>query len=83
MTWVHEKFYGDAAIYAFCPNCNFHHMAGSTLEIEKGIGQYNYCPMCGEHLYDDNGETEVIWNKRNIEELWELESGADVGEKQE
>ena len=34
--------------------------------------QYNYCPMCGEYLYDENAENgiEITWNERDIVELY-------------
>lgn len=73
MVWKYEKFKGDGAIYAFCPKCNFHHNP-SEYNIKTGqtdvIYQYNYCPMCAEPLYDENGEIEIIWNERNIAELY-------------
>ena len=76
MVWEYEKFKGDAAIYAFCPKCNFHHCPSemNTTTWESDIlYQYNYCPICGEYLYDDKAETdgvEVIWNERDIVELY-------------
>ena len=78
MIWTYEKFRGDAAIYAFCPKCGFHHNPSKMVTDENGKWtsevqyQYNYCPMCGEHLYDENDAIEVIWNERNIEELYDI-----------
>lgn len=78
MVWKYEKFYGDAAIYAFCPKCNFHHNPSRletdadgklTSEIQY---QYNYCPICGEYLYDDKAVADVVWNERDIEELYNI-----------
>lgn len=74
MVWTYEKFKDDGAIYAFCPKCNFRH---NPSRFNAKIGQssimyqYNYCPICGEYLYDDNVKEngfEVIWNERYIEE---------------
>ncbi len=77
MTWTYEKFKGDGAIYAFCPKCGFHHNPSSFLPNSEGIHevqityQYNYCPMCGEYLYDDDIEhATYIRNERDIEELY-------------
>ena len=78
MIWTYEKFRGDAAIYAFCPKCGFHHNPSKMVTDEDGKWtsevqyQYNYCPMCGERLYDENDAIEVIWNERNIEELYDI-----------
>lgn len=73
--WKYEKFKGDGAIYAFCPKCNFHYnpsrLNTETMQSELVI-QYNYCPICGEYLYDDSESVSVTWNERNIEELYEL-----------
>lgn len=72
---------GDGAIYAFCPKCGFYHNPSRfDLEtMESNITyQYHYCPECGEYLYDDNLEkdgVEVIWDERNVTELWETEQG--------
>lgn len=77
MVWKYEKFKGDVAIYAFCPKCNFRHIP-SKLEFETMKAyiayQYNYCPVCGEYLYDEKAETngfEIIWNERDIIELYQ------------
>ena len=78
MVWTYEKFKGDAAIYAFCPKCNFHHcpseMSFETWESDI-LYQYNYCPMCAEYLYDENfvHGVEVIWKERDIMELYDEE----------
>lgn len=76
MTWEYERFRGDAAIYAFCPKCKFKHNP-SQLDYETFetyiAYQYNYCPMCGEYLYDKKAEAdgfEVIWNERDIMDLY-------------
>ena len=72
--WKYEKFKGDGAIYAFCPNCNFHYnpsrLNTKTMQCEL-VFQYNYCPMCGEYLYDDSKNVNVTWNERDISELYE------------
>ena len=76
VVWKYEKFNGDLAIYAFCPNCGFYHNPSRLIEgtMKSGIVyQYFYCPMCGEYLYDAEAEESgfhVIWNKRNITELY-------------
>lgn len=76
MVWQYEKFKGDGAIYAFCPKCGFRHNPSvwdpTTMSSDIGY-QYNYCPMCGEHLYDDEAETngvEIIWNERDVTALY-------------
>ena len=76
MIWKYEKFKGDGAIYAFCPKCGFHHnpsrMNHETMACDV-MYQYNYCPICGEYLFDDKAETdgfEVAWNERDIIELY-------------
>ena len=79
MIWEYEKFKGDLAIYAFCPKCNFHHnpsrLNHDTMECEFRY-QYNYCPICGEYLFDDKAEEDgysVTWNERDIIELYNEE----------
>lgn len=78
MVWEYEKFKGDGAIYAFCPKCGFCHCP-SEFNYKTGkselIYQYNYCPICGESLNDENFENgvEVIWNERDIIELYNTE----------
>lgn len=75
MVWKYEKFKGDGAIYAFCPKCGFYH---NPSRCDFGAGnfvaevkyQYNFCPMCGEYLYDDSPELYVDWNERDIMELY-------------
>lgn len=81
MVWKYEKFRGDAAIYAFCPKCKFRHNPSQMVTGEDGEWtteiqyQYNYCPICGEYLHDENFENsvEVIWNERDIMELYKTE----------
>lgn len=34
-TWIYEKFSGDLAIYAFCPECGFHYMCGERGKMEN------------------------------------------------
>lgn len=76
MTWKYEKFRGDAAIYAFCPECGFYHNPSQLVQNENGKWttevqyQYNFCPMCGEYLYSSENDIDVIWNERSIEELY-------------
>jgi hypothetical protein len=73
MVWKYEKFKGDGAIYAFCPKCGFYHnpsrLNTETMQCEI-IYQYNLCPMCGTYLFDENPEAEVIWDERDIVELY-------------
>ena len=81
MIWKYERFRGDAAIYAFCPKCEFHHNPSRSVRDENDnwtqevLYQYNYCPMCGEYLYDENAENgiEIIWGERDILELYDME----------
>lgn len=73
MKWKFETFTGDGAIYCICPKCNFYNgvtkgFPGGTIDF-----QYNYCPMCGEFLYDNSDEIEVIWNERSILDFWNEE----------
>ena len=68
--WIFEKFKGDMAIYAICPICNFHYCAGDTIKLRIN-NQYTYCPMCGEYLYEDTEEFEVIYNHEELEVLHE------------
>lgn len=79
MIWLYEKFRGDAAIYAFCPKCGFHHSPSRMVTDENGKWtseiqyQYNYCPICGKYLYDKNAVDdgfEVTWDERDILELY-------------
>ena len=76
-TWIYEKFKGDAAIFAFCPECNFRHCPSKIDIGEQGellhriTYQFNYCPMCGEYLFDDTESFDVIWNERYIDEIEE------------
>lgn len=80
MIWEYERFRGDAAIYAFCPKCGFHHNPSRMVTDEDGKWtteiqyQYNYCPLCGEYLHNENFENgvEVTWNERDILELYEV-----------
>jgi len=78
MVWEYEKFRGDAAIYAFCPKCKFYHNPSRMDMGENGKWtteikyQYNYCPICGEYLYNDNKNVDVTWNERDIEELYSI-----------
>lgn len=72
MVWKYEKFKNDMAYYAFCPKCGFYHNPSSFVKDENGKFstqiqyQYKYCPMCGEHLYDDSEKVDIIWNERDI-----------------
>lgn len=57
MEWDYIKYPRDVAIYAICPRCGFKHnpsfynwATGKTTIIR----QFNYCPICGEHLGDPN-----------------------------
>lgn len=73
MMWIFEKFRGDGAIYAICPKCGFHYASGSTLEMDAGLRQYRYCPMCGEFLLNPSEEIEVTWNERDMMVLYDSE----------
>lgn len=81
MTWTYEKFKDNGAIYAFCPKCGFYHNPSRFLPNDKGLYevqvtyQYNYCPMCGEYLYDDIEHATYIWNERDMEELYSEDEG--------
>lgn len=73
--WIFEKFKGDMAIYAICPKCGYRYSCSSesdfaSIEIDR---QFKYCPMCGKYLFDERSEIEVIWNKRDIVALYEME----------
>lgn len=59
--WSYEKFKGDIAIYAFCPVCNFHYVCGDTFKRQI-MTEYTYCPMCGEYLYNNEEEADIIYN---------------------
>lgn len=65
MYWIFEKVRGDMAIYGICPKCGFYYVAGSAFEKNR-IGQYRYCPMCGEYLFNNTTKFAVIWDKRDI-----------------
>lgn len=79
MVWEYERFRGDAAIYAFCPKCQFYHNPSRMTTDEDGkwtseiLYQYNYCPMCGEYLYDDNEEVEITLDERDIMDLYGID----------
>ena len=72
MVLVFEKFRGDMAIYATCPKCGFRHNPSqyNPKEGTTEIFQYRYCPMCGIYLFDDKEELDIIWDERNIVELY-------------
>lgn len=78
MVWKYEKFKGDGAIYAFCPKCGFYHCPSSfnpqTMKCEISY-QYNFCPMCGKHLYNSHFKdgVNVVWNERDIFERYNIE----------
>lgn len=76
MKWKYEKFKGDMAIYAICPKCNFHH-SSSVYNPHSGESvvqnPYTFCPLCGEFLFENYEEVNVIWNERNIFKLYEEE----------
>lgn len=79
MVWKYERFKGDAAIYALCPRCNFYHNPSRLVTDEEGKFdteieyQYNFCPNCGEYLFDDNKMCDVVWKERDVEELYNIE----------
>lgn len=64
-----------------CPKCGFYHNPSRFLSNDKGLYevqvtyQYNYCPMCGEYLYDDIEHATCVWNERDMEELYSEEKG--------
>ena len=76
MKWKYEKFKGDMAVYAICPKCNFHH-SSSVYNPHSGESvvqnPYTFCPLCGEFLFENYEEVNVIWNERNIFKLYEEE----------
>lgn len=84
LKWVFEKFKGDMAIYATCPNCDYTYNVTSAPDLETGEykidRQYKYCPECGEYLFDENEEVDVAWDERNIEELYMKEGEENIGE---
>lgn len=71
MSWQFEKFKGDMAIYAICPKCGFYHSPSTTnRDMTTTItDQYRFCPMCGEYLYVEGENIDVIWNQRHISDL--------------
>ena len=69
------------AIYAICPTCNFHYCCGDF--IKKQITNlYTYCPMCGEYLYENNSEANVVYNQNELEALYELELNWEIINKE-
>ena len=81
MSWKYEKFKGDMAIYAICPICNFHYCCGDFLK-KQIVTQYTYCPMCGEYLYENTEEVNVIYNKNELDVLYELELNWEIINKE-
>ena len=83
MIWQYEKFKGDMAIYAICPHCGFTHCPSNlntkTMKVEINY-QYNYCPNCGEYLFDaSDDDYEITWNERSIlDKLGITEEGSDA-----
>ena len=73
MKWKYEKLKGDMAVYAFCPSCNFSYNP-SAYDPESGEttiqNTYTFCPLCGEFLYDENTEVNVVWNERSISDYY-------------
>ena len=72
MKWIFEKFKGDMAIYAICPQCGFYHNP-STLHSDMTTtitNRYKLCPTCGEYLYVEGNTVDVIWNQRYITEFF-------------
>lgn len=74
MVWQYEKFEGDLAIYAFCPNCGFYHDASEFNYEDMKVNivyEYNYCPNCGIYLHNEDfkKKIEILWNKRNKKSL--------------
>ena len=75
MKWHFEKFKGNMAVFAICPNCRFYkNISYMTANAEVRIDPsniYHYCPNCGEKNESDyNSENiDVVWNRRNFEEL--------------
>lgn len=61
--WVIGKWYGDTVIYSKCPVCGFSHETyrNAYHEDEKQFcleyneeKEYNFCPICGTKMLDDN-----------------------------
>ena len=63
MIWKFEKFKGDKALYAFCPECGYHYIAGVEDQITK---YYTHCLVCGKYLYEELEEYTLAWNERFI-----------------
>lgn len=81
MNWIYEKFKGDMALYAICPNCNFTYGCGDTLHGNVKItNPYVFCPLCGEFLYESD-EYDVVYNERDITDLYKMERDLFVIER--
>ena len=72
MYWIFEKVRGDQAIYGICPKCEFHYAAGEA--SKKRVGQYRYCPMCGEYLFNNNTDIKIIWDKRDLMDFHRIDT---------
>lgn len=74
MIWRFEKFKGDCAIYATCPKCKYSYSTTTAPNFKTGEYvidiHYKYCPECGVYLYNNSEEINVIWNERDIVELY-------------
>lgn len=40
------------------------------MNMRKLFNDFKYCPMCGEYLYDDSESANVVWNERDVSELY-------------
>ena len=45
-----------------------------TTEIQY---QYNYCPVCGEYLFNNEEVVDVDWDERDVTELYTQELYGD------
>lgn len=81
MKWKFEKFNGDGAIYAFCPNCNYHYAAGGPnppTQEPRVDKQFPFCPGCGEFLWCEDDEIEVVKGVRHIKEIFNEKLNTDI-----
>lgn len=77
MSWKYEKLKGNAAVYAICSKCGFCYSCGGMRSTTNGETEtvldkvYNYCPFCGSYENDDCDYADIIWNERDISELFQ------------
>lgn len=60
--WEIIKFLIDSAIYSCCPNCGFIHATYKNAHLTyceyDESQEYNYCPMCGDKMLEQENENE-------------------------